>query len=60
VDKGTLKTVIEVYAYANGFIVLAKSLDAFRLGIIVTGGKVNPPGNLFFVERYLVGWLYGS
>jgi hypothetical protein len=43
------------YAYTNGLIVLVYGLDMFRLGAIVTGGKMNTSANLSFTKRTLVG-----
>jgi hypothetical protein len=43
------------YAYANCFV-LVEVLNIFRLAAIVTGGKMNPSGNLSFTKRIYVGW----
>jgi hypothetical protein len=45
------------YAYANEFDVLTEGLDMFSLGAIVTGGNMNPSGNLAFKKITLVGWM---
>jgi hypothetical protein len=42
-------------SYANGFAFLTEGLDTFRPGVIVTGGKMNPSGNLSFTKKKL--WL---
>jgi hypothetical protein len=58
--KGNLPNSSWGYAYVNGVRVLAEGLDVFRLGRIAIGGKMNPPGNLSFANRTLVGWMSAS
>jgi hypothetical protein len=41
-------------AYTNGIVVLAESLDMFRLGAIAAGGRMITSGNLFVVVEL---WL---
>jgi hypothetical protein len=43
------------YAYVNGLVVLAESLNSFRVEAIAIGGNVKPSDNLFFMKITLVG-----
>jgi hypothetical protein len=56
-EKRALRTVTGGHAYVNGFVFLAEGLDMFRLGTITTSGKINPSGNLSFMNRTLVEWM---
>jgi hypothetical protein len=60
IGKGTICTITEGNAYAEGFVVLTEGLDMFRVGATATGGNMDPSGNLFFTERSLLRWISGS
>jgi hypothetical protein len=46
--------------YTNGIVVLGEGLDLFRLGAIVTDGRMIQLRNLSFAKGTLVGWMSGS
>jgi hypothetical protein len=58
--KGTLSTVTGDMLMLTVLFVLPEGFDIFKLGTIVTGGKMNLSGNLSFTKITLVGWMFGS
>jgi hypothetical protein len=55
IGKGSLKNSNWGYAHADRFVVLTEGLDMFRLWAVVTDGKINLPGNLFYGKSF--GWM---
>jgi hypothetical protein len=48
-----------VFDYDNGVFVVAKGLDFFKPGVIVSGGRLYHQATCL-MERILIEWLSGS